>query len=462
MWSSTIPQEAEERERLRLRRLRVEAATPPPNPTFRGAVAQLRASTEHEVMVAGPAETGKTFGALWLLHERMLATPGATGAIVRKVRADMDASVLNTWRRVLQALPAGVEVYGGSRPEWYTYPNGGVVYVGGMDRPGKVLSGERDYIYVNQAEELASEDWQTLTTRATGRGGVVPFPQVWGDCNPGPPHHWIKQRSSLRVLESRHEDNPTLYDEHGHLTDQGRRSMAILDALEGVLKERLRHGRWVSAEGAVYAFDAALHLIDPFPIPREWPRYRAIDFGFVNPFVCLWGAHDSDRRLYLYREIYVTGRTVEELAPDITRYSAGERYVKTVADHDAEDRATLHRHGIPTTAAWKAISPRIQAIQGRLKRAGDGRARLFVFRNLLVARDEHLAEQRLPVSTVQEFDAYVWPKAADGRPLKEVPVDMFNHGMDALGYMVAEIDQLRTTVATPRPRPQSAGWTSLR
>jgi hypothetical protein len=38
---------------------------------------------------------------------------------------------------------------------------------------------------------------------------------------------------------------------------------------------------------------------------------------------------------------------------------------------------------------------------------------------------------------------YAWPKGSDGKPLKEVPVDADNHGMDALRYLVAEVDGLR-------------------
>jgi hypothetical protein len=273
---------------------------------------------------------------------------------------------------------------------------------------------------------------------------------VIGDCNPGPAHHWIKHRPSLRVLESRHEDNPSLYDEAGGLTEQGRRTMAVLDALEGVLRERLRYGRWVSAEGAVYAFDARLHLVDPFPIPPAWPRYRAIDFGYTNPFVCLWGATDPDGRLYVYRQWYRSGMLVEDHARRIVGATARERIVETVADHDAEDRATLERHGVRTVAAMKAIGAGIQAVQQRLRVAGDGRPRLFILRDSLLERDEALWRKRQPVSAEQEFDAYVWPKDQGGRPVKETPVDLYNHAMDALRYLVAHLDKPERK---PRPAP---------
>jgi hypothetical protein len=216
-----------------------------------------------------------------------------------------------------------------------------------------------------------------------------------------------------------------------------------------VLRERLRFGRWVSAEGAVYAFDARLHLVDPFPIPAAWPRYRAIDFGYSNPFVCLWAATDPDGRIYVYRQWYKSGMLVEDHARRIVRADKGERITATVADHDAEDRATLERHGVKTIAATKAISPGIQAVQQRLRVAGDGKPRLYVLRDSLLERDEALAAKRQPVSVEQEFDAYTWPKDQSGRPVKEEPVDLYNHAMDALRYLVAYLDK-------PAPRRPGA------
>jgi hypothetical protein len=36
---------------------------------------------------------------------------------------------------------------------------------------------------------------------------------------------------------------------------------------------------------------------------------------------------------------------------------------------------------------------------------------------------------------------YVYPEGVDGKPVKEEPVDMYNHGMDALRYMVMYLDR---------------------
>lgn len=252
-------------------------------PCFRGAALQLQTLDCHEWIIAGPAETGKTFAALWLLDSLLRGTPKSQAVLVRKLRSTIDSTVLGTYKRIIAMRPDAPEPYGGSHPQWYDYPNGARLWVMGMDDPGKVLSGEYDWIYVNQAEELDAADWETLSTRVTGRGAVTDTPMLFGDCNPGPADHWILKRETLKLLKSYHKDNPTLYTDDGQLTRQGQRSMAILHALKGVRKQRLLHGLWVGAEGQFFEqWDEELHVIDPFSIPLDWPIWAALDYGVVH------------------------------------------------------------------------------------------------------------------------------------------------------------------------------------
>ncbi len=314
-----------------------------------GAAADLWMCKKPECLIAGPAETGKTLGALHKIDALAWKYPKAHIAIIRKTRQSMDASVLKTYQDKVKH--EAVATYGGHKPAWFDYPNGSRIVVGGMDNPNKILSSEFDVIYVNQTEELILDDWEKLLTRTTGRAGNIPNPQVIGDCNPGPRTHWILQRRhlpSVAFFESRHEDNPTLFDPPtGQITAQGRRTMAVLDSLSGVRYQRLRLGKWVSAEGQIYeGYDAAVHLIDRFDIPPDWRRFRVIDFGLVHSFVCQWWALDEDGRMYRYREIYMTGRTVKTHAAQINELSEGEKIEETICDHDAEDRATLAENGI--------------------------------------------------------------------------------------------------------------------
>jgi hypothetical protein len=256
-------------------------------PTFRGAAATAQAITARRWIISGPFETGKTWAALWRLDTEARENPKGQYAIVRKVRADMDSTVLVTWRKII-AMRRDVETFGGNHVQWYDYANGARVWVGGLDRPEKTLSGERDGIYVNQVEELDEKDWEMLTRSTTGRGAVTKTPMLFGDCNPGPEDHWIIDRrdsGQLTVLESKHEDNPTLFDADGRKTTQGEATMIDLDALTGALYWRGRMGIWVGAEGQHFeSWDQAKHVIAPRTITGDWIIWGGLDYGYGHPF----------------------------------------------------------------------------------------------------------------------------------------------------------------------------------
>lgn len=424
--------------------------------------------------------TGKTRPGIEKLHAVCIAFDNVQALMLRKVRADLRTSgqityerlVLGAWDRYrLQELKqqrdfdpdaiaacfdpesTPVQKFGGVNPDFYLYPNGSRIYLRGLDSPGKVLSSEWDHVYVQQAEQLFQEDYEMLTTRVTGRARHVPWPQIFLDVNPSHPRHHILQRTRLghmQMHESRHKDNPTLYNQDKKMwTPQGLRTLAVLDRLTGANKERLRFGRWVQAEGVVFeSFDARKHILprnspkhgltgNPrSPIPRNWRRIRVIDFGYVNPFCCQWWAIGPDSRMFMYREIYMTGRTVSKWAPVIKELTGRELIECTICDHDREDRETLHDEGIITRPAYKAISVGIEAVEDRLGDRSDKTPGLFFLEGSVVERDMTLMDEKKPTCTTDEMDVYIWNDATT----KEVPVDKDNHGCDCTRYAVCFVD----------------------
>src|SRR5574340_342760 len=119
----------------------------------RGGATALIYNHDPEVILSGPADTGKTLAACYKAHTLAIKYPGCQGAIVRKTQKSVYGSVLQTFDRVVKGAP--VQPYGGEKPEKYIYSNGSVIWVGGMDNADKLLSSERDFFYVNQSEELA-------------------------------------------------------------------------------------------------------------------------------------------------------------------------------------------------------------------------------------------------------------------------------------------------------------------
>lgn len=427
----------------------------------RGAAVDLFKCRAGEVLMAGPAGTGKSRACLEKGHLLALKNPESRGLILRKTQKSLASTGLVTYRQKVakEGLRAGVVRYyggSGSEPAGFRYSNGSFIATGGLDDPDKIMSSEYDWIYIQEATDVTEGDWEACTSRL--RNGVISFQQLLADCNPGPETHWLNRRCQAGrtvMLHSRHEDNPVYFDDTGAITPAGEAYIhGVLDKLTGVRYLRLRKGIWAAAEGLVYDdWDPAVHLVDRLPDGSEtWRRWWGIDFGYSNPFVLQCWAEDPDGRLWLYREIYMTRRLVEDHVATIKAIVCpdGEwiepKPQAIVCDHNAEDRATFERHmGRPTVAARKAPTAAqkqlvaLQETQTRLKPAGDGRPRLFVVRDSLVERDQALVDAKLPTCFAEEITGYVWP--SDVKPeAREHPVKENDHAMDTARYVVGRVD----------------------
>jgi hypothetical protein len=463
----------------------------------RGGCKAVFDSRVEEVLISGPAGTGKSRACLEKLYAICLLTPNTRALILRKTLASLGSSALVTWRNfvIKEALATGTVVYyGGSKeePAQYRFKNGSTVTIGGLDKATRIMSTEYDIVYVQEATEITVEDLEMIKTRL--RNWNISFQQLIMDCNPAGDKHWLKLRCDEKLalmIESRHEDNPRLFEEcspddpDGHayafvpsgyvkVTERGGKYIAILDALTGVRYKRLRLGLWVSAEGIVYEeFDPATHILpwqydeegNRLPLPDDWERYWAIDFGFSRPFALKCYAIDpEDGAIYMYREIYYTQRTVEEhaqtimniVAPEVTttwwdhfnkveRSKTEREWIEPqptaiICDWDAEGRRTFERAtGLGTKQAIKNVYEGINAHKLRLQLDRDGLARFYLMEDALVERDQWLVDHLLPYCTRDEYAAYVWKLNQDGHPTDE-PVKENDHGMDTDRYLTSFLD----------------------
>jgi PBSX family phage terminase large subunit len=452
----------------------------------RGTARLVMQDRRSEILVSGPAGTGKSRACLEKIHAVCKKYPGVRALIVRKTLSSLGSTALATWRQWVvdqDLLTHEVVYYGGSseEPPQYRYRNGSAVFIGGMDKATRIMSSEYDIVFVQEAIELTEEDWDSITTRL--RNGRMPYQQIIADTNPDAPTHWLNVRCQIGkcvMYNSVHEENPRLYDEIRDpftgevsyvVTEAGREYMAKLDNLSGVRYQRLRLGLWVAAEGTIYEeWMPGVHHIDPFPIPDAWQRFWVVDFGFKNPFVLQCWAESPDGILYLYRELYHTGKTVADHARDIMaivsepipgyvhprdaqgnerqRYAHhGRRWIETrprtlLADHDAEGRATLAREvGLTTRPADKDVIEGIDCVMERLRERADGKRGLYVFKNCTVKIDQDLVDQKRPTCTAAEYLVYIWDTGG-GKKIKDQPLKENDHGMDCTRYLCRYRDPL--------------------
>ena len=198
-----------------------------------------------EILVEGPAGSGKTYGILQLFHAICQRHAKVRVLVCRKTLKSLTSTALVTFREKVLHPAEPVQWFGGSpaEPASFRYPNGSRIVVGGLDNPEKILSSEYDLGYVNECTEIREEDWETLTTRL--RNGRLKNPRLYGDCNPTSERNWANQRclrGLTRRVRTTHEDNPTITEEY----------LATLDRLSGTRYDRFRLGLWVGVENAIY------------------------------------------------------------------------------------------------------------------------------------------------------------------------------------------------------------------
>jgi hypothetical protein len=183
-----------------------------------------------------------------------------------------------------------------------------------------------------------------------------------------------------------------------------------------------------SAENAVFGdFDRSVH-IGPVDYDPDLPLYRTIDFGFVNPFVCLWIQEPRDGGVRVIDE-YIRSRATVEANIEAMKAATPcrqERVAATFCDpagaaaRDVTGTSAVNEmmaHGIAVRYRKSGIMEGIELIR-RALRDGLGSSRLIISPKC--------------VRLIEAMECYHY---AEGVPM-EIPVKdgVYDHPIDALRY----------------------------
>jgi terminase large subunit-like protein len=422
-----------------------------------GAALELFTCKEREVLLAGPANTGKSRACLQKLDLAAMQRP-MRGLICRKVRSTMTQSALVTFNeKVLPVESSGVSFH--HEDQEYRYASGARIAVAGLDDPRKILSADYDLIYVQEATELTEVDWGILVSRL--RNNVLSYQQIMGDCNPSSPDHWLKarcERGECRLLDSKHEDNPSVTEEY----------LQALDKLPGFLYQRLRLGLWVAAEGMYFTeWLPEKHLVSAFDPPADWTRWMAVDYGFAVPFCALWFAREpTSGRIYAYRELYGSGFRDEDQARLIVQHNQGDHLAMVVLDPSMfNTRTEQQRPSIAQVYAQNGVNNLASAgIVGGFNNRKQGWS---VVRRALAYGDEVAATRRVEPEHLPRLK--IMPERCPNlvRTLPTMVVDPLDPEdlADALGHVKTEdhaVDALRYGLAAEAQPDLPVGSLSMR
>lgn len=212
----------------------------------------------------------------------------------------------------------------------FTFPNGSTIKLGYCDTDNDVYQYQgQEYDVIGFEEATAFTEWMLTYIATSCRSTRTDFsPRIYYTCNPGGPgHDYIKRLFIDRQYE--HGENPDDYvfiqakvTDNTVLMETNPGYIKTLEALPEHLRKAYLEGRWDAVEGQYFSeFDPAIHVCAPFPIPRDWRRFRAMDWGYNDPCCVLWFAVAPDSHLYVYREIYQNQTSASDMAKLVKKRS---------------------------------------------------------------------------------------------------------------------------------------------
>jgi len=251
-------------------------------------------STKRIVINQGGTGSSKTYSLAQLFVTLALEVTGCTFSVVRKNMPSLRATAMRDFLGILRDTGIYSEKHHDKTNNVY-YLHGNEIEFFGLDEPQKVRSRRRDYLWINEGNELSLEAFRQLNMRTNRR--------VYIDFNPSDEFHWIYSdvltRDDVELIISTYKDNPFLPE-------------AVVKEIERF--KEIDENYWnIYGLGQVGVSSVRIYtkyyLIDKLP---EGEEMMGLDFGFNHP-TSLVDIVLKDDDIYAKQVIYESHLTNEDL-----------------------------------------------------------------------------------------------------------------------------------------------------
>lgn len=369
--------------------------------------------------------------ALWFIVN-LMKYPDANALVVRKVFRTLKDSCFTELKWAVHRLAVDEFWEIKESPLEMTYrPTGQKIYFRGFDDPLKVTSISVDHGYlcwawIEEAYEISSEsDFDMLNESI--RGAVLPesglFKQITLTFNPWNEHHWIKKRFF---------DNPddeTLAMTTNYMCNEWLDD-ADLKVFEDMKTRNPRRykvaglGQWGIVDGLIYdnweekAFD-----IDEIRCLKSVKSCFGLDFGYTNdPSALFCGLTDiSAKTIWVFDEMYKKGMSNEAIANQVINMGYAKERIRADSS-EPKSIARLKELGL-----------------SRICKARKGKD--SVNNGIDYLQDFHIIIHPSCVNFLTEISNYTWMTDPKTGKKINIPIDDFNHLMDAMRYATGDLQK---------------------
>ena len=355
--------------------------------------------------------------ALWYIYN-MMKYPDANTLVVRKTFRTLKDSCYKELKWAVKRLKANRYWEFTLSPLEATYkPTGQKIYFRGLDDPLKVTSIAVDtgclcWMWIEEAYEIMKEDdFNILDESIRGETPEGLFKQITITFNPWNERHWLKKR----FFDNPDEDTLAITTDYrcNEWLDK-----ADLKVFETMKKNNPRRyavaglGGWGIVDGLVYEnWKEEAFTIEQI---KHCKSAFGLDFGYTNdPSAFFVGFVDlENKKLYVWDEIYQKGMSNRKIYEAITE-------------------AGYNKENITGDSAEPKSIDELKGYGLRIKGAEKGKD--SVKNGIQWIQDLEIIIHPRCVNFITEISQYTWDKDKFGNTLN-IPVDDFNHLMDAMRY----------------------------
>lgn len=242
------------------------------------------------------------------------------------------------------------------------------------------------------------------------------FKQITLTFNPWNEHHWLKKRF-FDAPDSETLAMTTNYQCNEFLDDADRK---VFETMKVQNPRRYRVaglGEWGIVDGLVYEhWEEKAFALDDVRKLSGIKSVFGLDFGYTNDSTALFcGLIDpSGKTLWVFDEMYKTGMSNEAIAAEVQRMGYSKEKI-TADSAEPKSIARLHELGLYHIRAARKGKDSIN-------------------NGIDYLQDFHMIVHPRCVNFLTEISNYTW--ATDSKTGKKlnIPVDDFNHLMDAMRY----------------------------
>lgn len=322
--------------------------------------------------------------------------------ILRRTFPDLEKSLIRVSRDLYRQ---DLCEYNGSK-HTYTFINGSIIDFGYINNESDVYqyqSAEYDVIRFDELTHFTEFMYVYMMSRLRGANSYPK--QMKSSTNPGNVGHgFVRKRfidiappdTTIQTANGTRRFIPAKVQDNAFLISADPEYIKRLENLPDEEKKALLYGSWDVFKGQYFTeWNRDIHVIDPFPIPRDWKRFRAMDWGYNDPCAIGWFAVGPDHHIYLYRELTMQETLSRDVAKRIVELSEDEKIAYTVAspdmwqtrghsDIEGESIAeTFARNGVPLMKADNSRVIGWNRVRENLAIAPDGKPYVQVFKSCL-------------------------------------------------------------------------------